>query len=259
MEMTNSLIQKLTTRQLSKDTKPMRLWLSITLFAVPSVVLILATRTVMPWLNGRFGLMPVLCWFAAGGILVFMPLFFFALTCCRIENRTWNFNAIKKRLRLYPMSGTDWKWTAAGLGLSFAGMGLIFGASILLSKLTGTVRPLSTEVPFLEYHGLERSQYRVLLFWLVFFFFNIFGEELLWRGYILPRQELNHGKYAWAINGLLWTVFHTAFGSGLITMMIPIFFILPYIVQKRKNTLIGIWIHAIFNGPIFVLISLRII
>jgi len=37
---------------------------------------------------------------------------------------------------------------------------------------------------------------------------NIGGEELWWRGYVLPRQELAFGKTAWVVHGISWSVFH---------------------------------------------------
>lgn len=35
--------------------------------------------------------------------------------------------------------------------------------------------------------------------------FNIGGEELWWRGYVLPRQELAFGKLAWVVHGIFWS------------------------------------------------------
>ena len=43
---------------------------------------------------------------------------------------------------------------------------------------------------------------------------NIGGEELWWRGIILPRQELAFGKWAWLVNGLLWDLFHFFYHSN---------------------------------------------
>src|SRR5205807_1973574 len=37
---------------------------------------------------------------------------------------------------------------------------------------------------------------------------NIGGEELWWRGYLLPRQEAAFGKAAWIIHGMYWSLFH---------------------------------------------------
>jgi len=35
---------------------------------------------------------------------------------------------------------------------------------------------------------LQPGEGWLFLAWLPYFFFNIVGEELLWRGYLLPRQ-----------------------------------------------------------------------
>ncbi len=37
---------------------------------------------------------------------------------------------------------------------------------------------------------------------------NIGGEELWWRGYVLPRQELAFGRAAWVVHGICWSAFH---------------------------------------------------
>ncbi|MBN1898702.1 MAG: CPBP family intramembrane metalloprotease, partial [Spirochaetes bacterium] len=91
------------------------------------------------------------------------------------------------------------------------------------------------------------------------FFFNIMGEELFWRGYIFPRQELAFKEKTWIIQGLLWTMFHIPFGWKLLVTVIPMIFIITYIVQKRKNTWVSIALHAIINGPAFIMISLGVI
>ena len=245
---------------MTEKIKSIPLWKSILLFGIPAVVLILTTQYVMPWLTELTGIPIILSWFIAGGLLVFMPLFFAALIASRLEGHPLTYSALRSRLRLNPMTKKDWQWTGIGLLLIFLCSGLLMGIANLLSKATGWFAPLSTETPFLHsFHGLEQGQYWFLLIWLIFFFFNIVGEELIWRGYILPRQEIRHGKLAWLINGICWTIFHLAFGFDLLILLLPILFILPYVVQKRKNTWIGILIHAIYNGPIFVAISLNLI
>ncbi len=128
-----------------------------------------------------------------------------------------------------------------------------------LATLSDSIEPLNTDTPFLEFHGLDEGQLWVLGLWLVFFFFNIVGEEIWWHGYILPRQEAAFGAHAWIVNGVLWTVFHLTFGPELMLLLLPVMFIVPGIVQRRRNTTIGIFIHGIYNGPIFVAIALNVI
>jgi len=91
-----------------------------------------------------------------------------------------------------------------------------------------------------------------------FFFFNIVGEELKWRGYLLRCQELCLTARAWRIDACLWTMFHLCSGWPLMMILSPILFIPPYIVQKRQTTWIGIFIHAAVNGPVILLLALHV-
>lgn len=156
------------------------------------------------------------------------------------------------------MSNRDWKFALGGLLLIFIGTGLIMGISKLLHLQFGIpeIEPTPSFMKFEPFHGKERL---LLLVWLVMFFFNIFGEELLWRGYILPRQELALGQSAWMLNSALWFVFHVAFGIDLLILLLPILIVLPWCVQKTGNTMVGIWIHGLMNGPMFILVSLGIV
>lgn len=81
---------------------------------------------------------------------------------------------------------------------------------------------------------------------------NIAGEELWWRGYLLPRQELAHGKMTWIVHGVLWAAFHVFFQTTLWDMvrMIPTCCALAFVAQYRKNTWPGIVGHTVGNSPL---------
>jgi membrane protease YdiL (CAAX protease family) len=83
-------------------------------------------------------------------------------------------------------------------------------------------------------------------FQIVFFFFNIFGEEFWWRGYIFPRQELTHGKKTWVIHGILWTLFHFFWKWNLL-ILLPGALAASFVVQKLKNTTVLIIVHIAVN------------
>ena len=106
---------------------------------------------------------------------------------------------------------------------------------------------------------LDDSHMWILYIWPVFFFFNIFGEEFLWRGYIQPRQELQLGKWTWFIHGIFWAVWHLPMGLDLIIAATPIFFILPAVVQIRKNTTIAIVVHTVFGAFGFLALALGLV
>jgi membrane protease YdiL (CAAX protease family) len=82
--------------------------------------------------------------------------------------------------------------------------------------------------------------------------FNIGGEELWWRGYILPRQEPVFGKMTWIVHGILWASFHLFLQSTLydLVRMIPTCCALAFVVQRTRNTWTGIVGHTIGNSPL---------
>jgi len=238
--------------------KPLNLWGSLLFFTIPAIVFYYVTHFGVSFLTSITGLMSVLCWFIMG-LFLFVPLFIIALTAYRMEGGEWSFKQFSSRFRLRAMNKQDWLWMILSMVITFILTGFIMWAAEWLYRVTGRFGPLNTSPTFFEYHGIENGQYWILLAWLPMFLFNIFGEELLWRGYILPRQELAFGKYAWLVNFAGWLIFHICFGLGMMIMLLPILMILPYVVQKRKNTWIGILIHGIVNGLGFIAISLKFI
>ncbi|MFC2104531.1 CPBP family intramembrane glutamic endopeptidase [Bacteroidota bacterium] len=239
-----------------KLIKPISFIYSVVLFLIPSVYFILITYLLIPFLNATFNLHSALSWFIAG-LTVFVPLFILAILFTKNDGYKTR-KEIFERLRLKKLVKRDWKYVIVSSLLIFIITGIIMGISKYLNIKYGILE-LETTPPFMKFEAFIGKEKLLLIVWLVMFFFNMYGEELLWRGYILPRQELSFYKYAWLLNGLLWIIFHTCFGIDLILILLPIMFILPYAVYKTKNTNVGILIHAILNGPMFVLVSLGII
>ena len=83
---------------------------------------------------------------------------------------------------------------------------------------------------------------------------NIAGEELWWRGYILPRQELVHGRATWAIHGFLWAAFHIFWIWNFwdLVAKLPTCMALAFVCQKQKNTWPGVIGHTFGNSAILV-------
>jgi membrane protease YdiL (CAAX protease family) len=237
--------------------KAISLKLSFLYFGIPSFYFWLLTRYLTPYLNTTLGMHPAMSWFITG-FLIFIPLFFAAIVFAKKEGNAESFKVLLKRLRLKNLTTKDWAWAIGGLVATFVCTGLVFGISSMLSNTFGTPA-LKTSPGFMEFEPFKAGERWMLLVWLSMFFFNIVGEEIYWRGYIMPRQELANGKYAWFINSALWGMFHLCFGWDLLILSIPALMILPYAVYKTKNTAVGIFIHGLFNGPIFVLISLGIL
>jgi membrane protease YdiL (CAAX protease family) len=227
-------------------------------FIVSSILLFLATNLGIDFTISKLGMMPMIAWFINGGI-VFIILFSTAMILLKREEPKLTFKIFKEKLNLRPLSKRDLIWILIGiLTISVSSM-LIMKGLTKLSELYPDKISSSFSPPFLEFHVLDKSQYWIFLVWIPFFFFNIFGEELLWRGFILPRQKLNSDTANWTLNSLGWLLFHIAFGWKLVVLLLPILIINPFIVQKTKNTWTGILIHGLVNGSGFLLITLGVI
>lgn len=224
---------------------------AVAIFGLATLYFFTLLLLLFPYLKQNFNLNPALYWFITG-YCIFIPLFLFAVFSVRKEGNS-SFHELLQALNIKKLDKTDWLYSLISIILIFVFTGIIFGVSVLLNKYFG-IRLLNTSPSFMEgmkpFVGLEKL---LLLVWFPMFFFNIVGEEILWRGYIQSRLKT---KYAWIICSLLWAFFHLPFGIDLIIMALPALIIIPYIFYKRPNTLISIIIHGVYNGPIFVMISL---
>ena len=101
---------------------------------------------------------------------------------------------------------------------------------------------------------LNREAAWLTPFWLIWVIGGVMGEELVWRGYLLPGQEARHGRWAWLVNGTLWNVpFHLYTLSNCLSDL-PFYLILPFVVQRIGNTWVAIGVHALLASMAYVLI-----
>lgn len=223
---------------------------AVIIFTVSTLYFYLLLFTLLPFTKSEFILNPALYWFITGYFL-FIPLFIYAVMKVKSEGNN-GVRQILNALSIKSFSKKDWLYSITGLFLVFLFTGFIFGISILLNKFSG-IRMLNTTPWFMEMQPFQGIEKLLLLVWIPMFFFNIAGEEFLWRGYIQSRL---HGKHSWMICSALWMMFHIPFGFDLIIMAMPALVIIPYVFYKTENTLTGIFIHGIYNGPIFAAIAL---
>ncbi|PLX23889.1 MAG: CPBP family intramembrane metalloprotease [Marinilabiliales bacterium] len=239
-----------------KDIKPISLVYSFLLFLIPSIYFVLITYLLIPFINSHLEIHPALSWFI-GASLVFIPIFILAIILAMKDGYITR-KQIFERFRLKKLSSRDWRYVVISSIIILVSTGAIMGFSKFLNIKFG-ISELQTTPPFLKFEAFVGKERFLLIAWLFMFFFNMFGEEILWRGYILPRQEVKFKRYSWIINGVFWIIFHICFGLDLIIILLPIMFVLPYAVYKTKNTYVGVLIHAILNGPMFIMVSLGFI
>ena len=213
--------------------KPLRVWQSVLLFMIPALIGLAAQDILRPYLV-RLGLSPENA-LNTVQLLVFLALLLALGSALRLEGVPLNWAAAKERLRLRGMTGKEWKSTALFLLLYLL-------ASFLLNNLAMIVfehyhfQPPDADLPLTN-----------IPFCLILLVFNVVAEELWWRGYILPRQELQHGKHAWLLNGILWSFFHL-FKWWAIPFLLLKQWLIPFIAQRSRNTTPVLIIHFVSNG-----------
>lgn len=221
----------------------------IWLYGFPTLLNYFACRWAIPWFEKNSSLPIEIIYFICVGGLVLMPMFFWAIYLTKQDTGSLRIKDLFERMRIKKLTGKDWIWTVAGF--IFLSLASFVIAKILMPNMGMDATPF-----FFKNMPLDSNHFWILYIWPLFFFFNIFGEEFLWRGYIQPRQELFHGKFTWFFHGLFWAVWHLPMGIDLVVASSPIFFILPAIVQIKKNTTIAIVIHTVFGGFGFLALAL---
>ena len=79
----------------------------------------------------------------------------------------------------------------------------------------------------------------------VFAVFNtVLGEELLFRGLLLPRMKGAFGKWDWVANGVLFAVYHLHTPWVIPTTLIDIF-ALSYPSRRFQSAWMGIIVHSV--------------
>ena len=216
---------------------------SAVVFGAFSLLLWMAVAVEIPWLHHTFGVPPIIGWYISGTTSVLLPILLFGVMKAWLELPTRTLGQLLKRMRVLRMNGYDVLW---GIG----GLFVISIVSVILLALARAVDPAFRASPeFLRQPPGWHTW--VFVAWIPLFLVNILGEELCWRGYVLPRQEAAWGRAAWLLNGTLWCLFHWSFGWSVMLLLLPIALLLPWIVQRRRNTTEGILIHAIFNAAGF--------
>ena len=248
--------------------KPMPFWMSLIFFGVPTAIIGTGFYWGIPLLAERG-----IPFFWSYNLMMGIPamlMFIAPFIACRLEGHPLTLVEIKARLRLKPIKGKEWLWTA-GLFMVFGAGPFVLGfanrwlASIFLfippDFLPALLDPRANITSGLgnDFWGVPlRGNWWVFWVQLIVLFFNIFGEELWWRGYVLPRQELAHGKRAWMVHGILWLLFHIHQRWNWIGM-IPGALLTPFVASRLKNTTPAIIAHWANNGLLLVVIVMGIL
>jgi membrane protease YdiL (CAAX protease family) len=211
------------------------------------------TKFLIPYLTEVTGYETILFWFVVAGLGIFSPLIIVGLMILKFEGYKISKKTWTERLRFRKVTKRDLIWSIMGLLLAGVLSGLIMkGLELFIGKFDHSPA-------FMSFEPLTSGRYWLLLVWAPYWILNILGEEILWRGVMLPRQELAFGKFTWIIHGFGWGLFHVAFGWQLLITLIPLIFIQSFVVQQTKNSWVGVIMHGGLNGPVFLAICFGLV
>jgi membrane protease YdiL (CAAX protease family) len=220
---------------ITEQIKPMPFWQSLIFFGIPALAAVVGQYVLWPFFMG-VGVSEETAYHYQM-LVVFTFLLSAALVAYVIEGNPLDWLSFRRRFRLFRLDRRGWKWTFGGLATDIL---LSLVATVLASQFYNILKFTPPDVsPSGPIMNLPLMAFVL--------FMNIISEELWWRGYILPRQEKQHGRYTWAIHGVLWAFFH-AFKWWAVPFMLFTTWIIPFITQRIGNTTPGIIIHLVING-----------
>jgi len=227
----------------------MGVFTSFSIYTLAALLMFCMSKYLIPFLSDKTGQETILFWFIVAGLGVFLPLIITAIRILKFEGYNISLSTWINRLRFVRLTKRDLTWTIGGLLLvAILSSSLMKGLELIIGKFDHSPS-------FMSFEPLTKGRYWLLIVWLPYWILNILGEEILWRGVLLPRQEIVFGRYTWLIHGCGWGLFHVAFGWQLMIVLIPLIFIQSFVVQKTKNSWTGVIMHGIINGPSFIAIA----
>lgn len=220
--------------------RPLYAGKAILFFGIPATLMALLFWKAMPlldWLGWP------LFWICLAGfgfasiVLLRASHFFF-----RREGNAFWLSVFRERFRLDRLDATAWGWTFVLVSILFLSSRVLgwtaewiyqfVEAPKFWMRMQENVRGYFFEIPT---HG----NWWVFPGYFALVVMQVFSEELWFRGYLLPRQELAYGRVAWLLHAPLWLLFRAVQPWQLI-QDVPGSLLLPYISQRLRNTWPGI-------------------
>ncbi len=87
-------------------------------------------------------------------------------------------------------------------------------------------------------------------------FNTVLGEELLFRGLLLPRMQGTFGRWDWAANGVLFALYHLHVPWVIPQALVDT--VVPYAAKRYNSALVGIAVHSV-QSLVFATLALAVV
>jgi membrane protease YdiL (CAAX protease family) len=218
--------------------RPLPWWQAALFFGIPAILFALNYHLVaLPSLDHDS-----LALIAIALIGPYVLLLAASLVAYRLEGNILSWAALKDRFRFQGVAKNIWFLAAILLVFSLLANWLLIAIRQQIFRSADT-----SDMGYAVNMVSDNGKWLIFLGMLAQVFFNVIGEEAWWRGYILPRQELTYGKYAWLIHGIMWTLFHIYQWWDLAALL-PICLSIAYVSQRGKSIWPALVMHFAFNS-----------
>lgn len=220
----------------------------LTVWAAAAAPMAVLAWVVAPWLADRLsgaGIVPL-----AKALLIVLTVgmvWQFVLVAGLIwhEQRTFRWSTVRQALWLRPPMSPHSGRTGGRVWLILIPLIVLFAAEAVIPGL-----PAPADRDLGAFLGSEAGQSFLAGNWvwlglmLVMWIFNsVLGEELLFRGLLLPRMNGVFGRGDWVANGILFAFYHLH-----VPWMIPVnlldTFLISYPTKRYRSAWIGIAVHS---------------
>lgn len=234
----------------------MQVWQTLLFALVPAILVYIAQWVIAPAINTGlrqpYLIAYLICWGTTEACFLTASLIAY-----RAEGNLPQWKSFIGRYRLTRPRKGDMVWAVIVLALMLVTyQALAFTARWLTSIPAFSPHPsfpaeltpnaLDHIVPGMFMDMPLKGAWWLVVLYVIGWVFNIFGEELWYRGFMLPRQELAHNHLGWLANGLSFWFMHIVWKWNLIAYL-PGSLILSYVSQRQKTTTVGIIAHGVLN------------
>lgn len=238
--------------------KPIALPLSLLYFGLSALAFRVCVYGLMPYLLNT-GVSPY--WAFIGSYsLALTALMGATLLALWRDGYPLNRVTFQQRLRFQALTPKAWGWAIGLFVIGFLLTGLLIPSAQAIARLSAfrppsflpdVLNPLTPKANSLtQFMGVPLAgQWWLLVSYALFLLvFNLLGEELWFRGYLLPRQQIVYGRWSWLIHGFLWTLFHLPIYPWYLVYLIPTALSVSYAAQKTGSSWASYLVHGLGNG-----------